>query len=388
MEKLTNQPSFPSSLASILQNITDLVICYKQNVNQQLRECGRSRLARLVHQLPLSNAKQLKQLSINDLPTAKHALALAAATSCVLDANDRHFATASENADVALIMLGLPLGQPLLDLIQLLERNSAMHRLQSFPADTNISFSANETHCVDEETRIMLEPCADVTEKHFSVEQFGQFFKHDQPVIIRQLAASWPATRKWLNPLYLKNCHGHRIVPVEYSTPGAPMKERFVSLAQVIDLMTRQSHAPENVYMAQHPLLDYIPALRDDISQPRYINAAAKNTADLVNLWIGSAGTGTKLHFDSADNILVQLVGRKKILLIDPKQNHLLYQSAPGANVSPVDVENPDYKKFPRFREARAMAIHLEPGDALYMPAQYWHWVRAMSSSISINFWF
>ncbi|PXF50183.1 Lysine-specific demethylase 8 [Gracilariopsis chorda] len=388
MEKRTNDPSFQSSLESILRLVTDLVICYKHNVEKELRACGRSRLARLVDQLPLSNAKQLKQLSINDLPTANHALALAAASSSILDAKEHHFSSASENADVALIMLGLPLGQPLLDFIGLLQRNSVIHHLPASQSTGDVSFCTNEAERVNEEIRNMAEPCAEVTEAHFSDAHFSEFFKHDKPVVIRQLAAAWPAVRKWINPLYLKNSYGHRIVPVEYSIPGAPIKERFASLAEVIDMMTRQSHTTENVYMAQHPLLDYIPALRKDISQPHYMKAAGKDTADLVNLWMGSAGTGTKLHFDSADNILVQLVGRKKLVLIDPKQSHLLYPTSSGANISTVDVENPDHTKFPRFCEARGMTVYLEPGDALYMPAHYWHWVRAISSSMSINFWF
>ncbi len=29
----------------------------------------------------------------------------------------------------------------------------------------------------------------------------------------------------------------------------------------------------------------------------------------------------------------------------------------------------------------------LGPGDGLYIPARHWHYVRALSPSISVNFW-
>jgi hypothetical protein len=43
-------------------------------------------------------------------------------------------------------------------------------------------------------------------------------------------------------------------------------------------------------------------------------------------LWIGDGRTVGKMHFDPYDNILVQLSGSKKFLLIDPSQNERLYE--------------------------------------------------------------
>jgi lysine-specific demethylase 8 len=55
---------------------------------------------------------------------------------------------------------------------------------------------------------------------------------------------------------------------------------------------------------------------------------------------------------------------------------------------SPVRVETPDAPAYPRFAEAEYEELILGPGDMLYIPRSHWHYVRALSTSVSINFWF
>ena len=52
------------------------------------------------------------------------------------------------------------------------------------------------------------------------------------------------------------------------------------------------------------------------------------------------------------------------------------------------DVENPNVKKFPKFAEAIYFDTILNPGDAMFIPLRAWHYVRSLSTSISVNFWF
>ena len=57
-------------------------------------------------------------------------------------------------------------------------------------------------------------------------------------------------------------------------------------------------------------------------------------------------------------------------------------------NFSAVDVEHPDLDRFPEFSLATAYEVIVGPGDFVYIPAKCWHYVRALTPSISINFWF
>ena len=59
-------------------------------------------------------------------------------------------------------------------------------------------------------------------------------------------------------------------------------------------------------------------------------------------------------------------------------------------NFAMVDVERPDLARFPALRRARALEAILEPGDVLWLPRFYWHYVKqldAPSENVSLNFW-
>ena len=55
-----------------------------------------------------------------------------------------------------------------------------------------------------------------------------------------------------------------------------------------------------------------------------------------------------------------------------------------------VALRNPDFERFPRFRQALAAAevAELEPGDAIFVPALWWHHVEALSPfNMLVNYW-
>ena len=96
----------------------------------------------------------------------------------------------------------------------------------------------------------------------------------------------------------------------------------------------------------------------------------------------------------------LQVAGYKFLCLYSRQQAPLLYvergqatQSAMNAtraqkNISAVNVEHPDLKKHPSFAEAKQLECILGPGDMLFIPAKFWHYVRSLSPAISVNFWY
>lgn len=42
----------------------------------------------------------------------------------------------------------------------------------------------------------------------------------------------------------------------------------------------------------------------------------------------------------------------------------------------------------PDFSEAPFVEAILGPGDMLFIPKKWWHYVRSLTTSISVNFWF
>lgn len=105
--------------------------------------------------------------------------------------------------------------------------------------------------------------------------------------------------------------------------------------------------------------------------------------------WIGPARTVTPLHCDYDDNIFAQLWGTKRIFLAPPHHDAFLYtrEANPLLFGSPFDPEAPDFEAFPLARQAALVEIVVEPGDMLYVPAGWYHQVRALSFSLSSNRW-
>ncbi|MEX0299818.1 MAG: cupin-like domain-containing protein, partial [Kordiimonas sp.] len=61
-----------------------------------------------------------------------------------------------------------------------------------------------------------------------------------------------------------------------------------------------------------------------------------------------------------------------------------------GQAMTMVDFNDPDYGKYPNFKDAVALAqvAELEPGDVLFFPALWWHHVEALSDfNIMMNYW-
>lgn len=87
----------------------------------------------------------------------------------------------------------------------------------------------------------------------------------------------------------------------------------------------------------------------------------------------------------------VQLYARDQTPFLYADKSHVpdgKFRQQSQGNVSSVNVEAPDLITHPAFAKANFTHTVLLPGDVLFMPARYWHYVRSLSTSISVNFWF
>jgi hypothetical protein len=100
-------------------------------------------------------------------------------------------------------------------------------------------------------------------------------------------------------------------------------------------------------------------------------------------------------HCDSSDNLACVVAGRRRFTLFPPEQLRNLYVgpldfTLAGQPVSMVSLLEPDFGRYPRFKDALAAAVSAElmPGDALYIPYLWWHHVESLDPlNVLVNYW-
>ncbi len=210
----------------------------------------------------------------------------------------------------------------------------------------------------------------------------------ERPVRLSGLVSQWPAVAAW-DFDFLKRICGFRLVPVE-------LGKRYTDNSWTQSLMTVREFVNNHVYqgadayLAQHQLLDQVPRLKEDLEVPEFCLTGPEDDEVDANVWFGPAGTVSPLHTDPKHNILCQVVGSKYVRLYCKDQDSLVYPypDAMLSNTSMVDLERVDQDRFPKFCDAVGFETVLNSGDALYIPPKCWHFVKSLSPSMSVSFWF
>lgn len=202
------------------------------------------------------------------------------------------------------------------------------------------------------------------------------------PFVVTGLVSRWPLCA--LGPQVLRERYG--ALPVRarvgdyINTAFAPDRAlQDMTMRDYLDLTESGAHdLPPylgNLELCELNSLCHWPAYLAKMGPPRF--------------WIGPAGTVTPLHCDYDDNIFAQIWGRKRIILAPPHHDAFLYTRAANAILhgSPFDPEAPDFDAYPLARQALMIECIVEPGELLYVPAGWYHQVRALSFSLSSNRW-
>lgn len=113
-----------------------------------------------------------------------------------------------------------------------------------------------------------------------------------------------------------------------------------------------------------------------------------------ARMWIGNRAC-VATHGDDLENVACVVAGRRRFTLFPPEQIANLYlgpfELTPGGTpISMVHLTEPDLERHPRFAKAQKAAVYadLEPGDALYVPYQWYHHVQAFEPvNVLVNYW-
>ncbi len=229
-----------------------------------------------------------------------------------------------------------------------------------------------------------------------------------QPAVLRGVARDWPAVQAArVSPYaladYLKRFDRGAVVEAFLGAPeiggrffydetgrGMNFDRRPAPLGAALDELLRFVGHPEPpaIYVGSTPVAPVLPGFE------------RANALDLLDediaprLWIGNASI-VQTHHDMSDNIAVVVGGRRRFTLFPPDQVGNLYVgpldfTPAGRPISLVSLDDPDLERFPKFADAleQAQTAELEPGDAIYIPALWWHHVQAFGPlNMLVNYW-
>jgi hypothetical protein len=242
---------------------------------------------------------------------------------------------------------------------------------------------------------------------------YAELLESQQPAILKGVAIDWEIARKGAHSPaaaieYLASFDGGRPVVGYTGAPeiggrffynadmtGLNFEARRVTLTEFLRRIEAHlnDNDPPSLYIGSTDIDQFLPGLAREnqltLSDPMF-----DGNPPTVSIWIGNRTIATA-HFDFSNNIACSLVGRRRFTLFPPDQVANLYPGpfhpTPGGQVvSMVDFRAPDLERHPRFSEAIAAAevAELEPGDALFYPAMWWHHVEALEAfNVMINYW-
>lgn len=227
-----------------------------------------------------------------------------------------------------------------------------------------------------------------------------------EPAVLEGVADDWPlvrAARSGDAGRYLRGLAGAEPTPFMRAPPevegrlhyqveaaGRNFEQQAAPLATFLDCLEAEAAKarPDALALQGLPAPERLPGFAEAN------RLAFLPDAIIPRLWIGNA-TKVAIHHDPSENVACVAAGRRRFTLFPPEAVGDLYmgpfhQTPAGVQVSMVHLTNPDLECFPRFRRALdvAQTAELGPGDAIYIPFQWYHHVESLESfNVLVNYW-
>lgn len=241
------------------------------------------------------------------------------------------------------------------------------------------NLSQKREHFLDKIQYLSVPKVSGLTPQEFKQE----FIKKNIPCIITDFAKDWVALSKW-NSEYFKSSYGNNQVKVydsTFSQAGATYmgNKGTMGFGEYLDRIEKG----ENLRMFLYNIFSQAPELKKDISLPNLVKGLSKR---FLFMFVGPKGAITQIHYDidMSHVFHTPIVGRKRFVLFSQKQSKKLYRH-PFTVRSYVDIDQPDFKKFPALKEAQGYEIFLEPGETLFIPSGHWHHVEYLDAGYAIS---
>ena len=217
------------------------------------------------------------------------------------------------------------------------------------------------------------------------------FYRHyhdaNRPAKLNGLIDHWPALTRWSLDHFAARA-GDAVVEAQVEREGDPDYElakddhrRRLRFGELIDWL-RKDEASNDIYLTAY----------NSGTNAAALAALWKDMAPIALLeprdrdgffWLGPRGTLTPWHHDLTNNLLVQVIGRKRVRMAPPwafarMKNSRHCFSDWGNEALPAgkgDAQVPP-----------VLETVIGPGEAIFLPVGWWHQVEALDLSASMSF--
>ncbi|CAI8939193.1 cupin-like domain-containing protein [Chryseobacterium sp. IT-36CA2] len=223
--------------------------------------------------------------------------------------------------------------------------------------------------------------------KKISSETFiNTHMKPRIPIILENfMHPESPAFKKW-NYEYFKEIAGDQMVNIYGSELDSLDRVASDPIAQTtfseyLDLI---QSAPTEHRLFLFNLLKIKPELKNDIIYNDVTNG--KILKWLPFMFFGGEGSVTRNHIDidMSHVFITQFQGIKRVWLFPWEQSDFMYK-LPYNFHSLTQIKNPNYRKYPALLYLNGYEAIIHPGETLYIPSGWWHYIQYDAEGYSIS---
>ena len=224
----------------------------------------------------------------------------------------------------------------------------------------------------------------DVVEGITRQEFEEKYYYPQKPVVIRGLVNDYPAYHKWSFEFFKREMGDLEVGIFDASLERADRSYKEPHYKMPFrDYLEEIQKGPTKKRLFLFNPFKYNESLLKDFEFPKLCNGFLKS---FPFMFFGGDGSITRAHqdMDMSCVFLTQFEGKKRVVLFDPKYSDLLYRYPFNVHTG-VNIDNPDFEKYPALQYVEGIETVLEFGDTIFMPSGWWHHIEYIGSGFGMS---
>ena len=214
----------------------------------------------------------------------------------------------------------------------------------------------------------------------------NDYLNKGQPVVIQDfISPDSPCWTKWSYD-YFKEIAGNEQIDVygreeESQNHAASPPVGRMSFGQYLDKISSE---PTELRLFLFNLMKIRPELKKDVIYNDV--TGGKVLQFLPYMFFGGEGSATRNHFDidMSHVFISQFQGKKRIWVFPNEQSDLMYK-LPYNFHSIANLKTSSLEEYPALKYLDGYEAVIGPGETLYMPAGWWHYIQYETEGYSIS---